>query len=85
MNKAENLPRSLAALATALRERRLSPREVAGALLERIEAADKEFNAFITVLPEKALEEAALAEKEIVAGEYRGPLHGVAVGLKDLI
>ncbi len=85
MNKAENLPRSLAALAIALRERRLSPREVVGALLERIEAADKEFNAFITVLPEKALEEAALAEKEIAAGEYRGPLHGVAVGLKDLI
>jgi aspartyl-tRNA(Asn)/glutamyl-tRNA(Gln) amidotransferase subunit A len=85
VNKAENLPRSLTALATALRERRLSPVEVVDALLERIEAADKEFNAFITVLPEKALEEAALAEKEIVAGAYRGPLHGVTVGLKDLI
>jgi aspartyl-tRNA(Asn)/glutamyl-tRNA(Gln) amidotransferase subunit A len=85
VNKAENLPRSLAALATALRERRLSPVEVVGALLDRIEAADKELNAFITVLPEKALEEAARAEKEIAAGEYRGPLHGVPVGLKDLI
>jgi aspartyl-tRNA(Asn)/glutamyl-tRNA(Gln) amidotransferase subunit A len=85
VNKAENVPRSLAALATALRERRLSPVEAAVALLERIEGVDKEFNAFITVLPEKALEEAALAEKEIMAGEYRGPLHGVPVGLKDLI
>ena len=85
MNKAETLPRSLATLAAALRERHLSPVEVVGALLERIEVVDEELNAFITVLPEKALEEAARAEKEIAAGEYRGPLHGVPVGLKDLI
>jgi aspartyl-tRNA(Asn)/glutamyl-tRNA(Gln) amidotransferase subunit A len=85
VNKAENLPRSLATLATTLRERYLSPVEVVGALLERIEVVDEELNAFITVLPEKALEEAARAEKEIAAGEYRGPLHGVPVGLKDLI
>lgn len=85
MNETDNLPRTLAALATALRERRLSPVEVVGALLERIEIVDKELNAFITVLPERALEEAARAEKEILDGEYRGPLHGVPVGLKDLI
>lgn len=85
MNEIENLPHSLAALATALRERRLSPVEVVETLLERIENVDKELNSFITVLPERALEEAARAEKEIQAGEYRGPLHGVPVGLKDLI
>ncbi len=85
MNKAESLPRSLATLASALRERRLSPVEVVNTLLDRIEAVDEELNAFITVLPEKALEEAARAEKEMLAGEYRGPLHGVPVGLKDLI
>src|ERR687889_302006 len=85
LNKIENLPRTLAALATALRERRHSPIEVVGALLERIETVDKKLNAFITVLPERALEEAARAEKEILHGEYRGPLHGVPVGLKDLI
>jgi aspartyl-tRNA(Asn)/glutamyl-tRNA(Gln) amidotransferase subunit A len=85
VNETENLPRSLAALATALREQRLSPVEVVGALLERIETVDKKLNAFITVLPERALEEAARAEKEIQAGKYRGPLHGVPVGLKDLI
>ena len=84
MNGTENLPLSLAALATALRERRLSPVEVVGTLLERIEATDEELNAFITVLPEKALGEAARVEKEIQAGGYRGPLHGVPVGLKDL-
>src|ERR687890_623602 len=85
LNKIKNLPRTLAALATALRERRLSPVEFLGALLERIETVDKELNAFITVLPERALEEAARAEKEILDGECRGPLHGVPVGLKDLI
>src|ERR687893_2272670 len=85
VNRTENLPRTLAALAAALRERRLSPVEVVGALLERIETVDKKLIAFITVLPERALEEAARVEKEILDGEYRGPLHGVPVGLKDLI
>src|ERR671917_2036349 len=85
VNETENLPRTLAALAAALRERRLSPVEVVGALLERIETVDKKLNAFITVLPERALEEAARAENEILHGEYRGPLHGIPVGLKDLI
>jgi aspartyl-tRNA(Asn)/glutamyl-tRNA(Gln) amidotransferase subunit A len=85
MNETENLPRSLAALAAALRERRVSPVEVVNTLLERIESEDAKLNAFITVLPERALEEAARAEKEILAGKYRGPLHGVPVGVKDLI
>ena len=81
----EELPRSLADLARVFRERRLSPVEVVGALLERIETADGELNSFITVTGERAMEEAARAEREILGGEYRGPLHGVPVGLKDLI
>ena len=85
MNEPEKLPRSLAALAAALRERRLSPVEVVNALLERIDSEDTKLNAFITVLPERALEQAARAEGEILAGEYRGPLHGIPIGIKDLI
>ena len=85
MNEAENLPRSIASLSAAFRERRLSPVEVVGTLLERIETVDERLNAFITVLSERALEEAARAEKELLADEYRGPLHGVPIGLKDLI
>ena len=81
----EGLPRSLTTLSLAFREKRLSPVEVVRALLERIEAADKELGAFITVTGERALEAAALAEKEITAGRYRGPLHGAPLGLKDLI
>ena len=85
MSKAENLPRSLVTLSAALRERRLSPVELVATLLEHIESVEKRLNAFITVLPEKALEAAARVEKEIQSGQYRGSLHGVPVGLKDLI
>src|SRR3712207_5551666 len=81
----EGLPRSLTALSLAFREKRLSPVEVVRALLERIETADEDLGAFITVTGERALEEAARAEEEISAGYYRGPLHGVPLGLKDLI
>ena len=85
MDVAKQLPHSLADLALAFREKRLSPLEVVGALLERIEAVDRNLGAFITVTAERALEEAARAEEEILAGRYRGPLHGVPIGLKDLI
>jgi aspartyl-tRNA(Asn)/glutamyl-tRNA(Gln) amidotransferase subunit A len=81
----EGLPRSLTALSWAFREKRLSPVEVVGALLERIEAADKNLGAFITVTGESALASAARCEEEITAGRYRGPLHGAPLGLKDLI
>jgi aspartyl-tRNA(Asn)/glutamyl-tRNA(Gln) amidotransferase subunit A len=53
------------------------------ALLGRIGA--DETNAFITVTAERAMEDAARAEAEIGAGDYRGPLHGVPVGIKDLV
>ena len=85
MAVSEELPRSLTDLALAFRETRLSPVEVAEALLGRIEAEDGDLNAFITVTRERGLSEARRAEEEILAGRDRGPLHGVPVGLKDLI
>ena len=78
-----DLPRSLAGLLRELLARRLSPVEVVRALLGRIEA--DETNSFITVTAQRALEEAWLAEREILAGRHRGPLHGVPVALKDII
>ena len=81
----EDLPSSLTDLALAFREKRLSPVEVVGALLERVEKVNGELNAFITVTGKMALEAASRAEEEILAGRYRGPLHGVPLGLKDLI
>jgi aspartyl-tRNA(Asn)/glutamyl-tRNA(Gln) amidotransferase subunit A len=81
--KDADLPRSLAGLARELLARRLSPFEVVSALLARIEA--DETNAFVTVTAERALERASRAEAEILAGRYKGPLHGVPVALKDII
>jgi aspartyl-tRNA(Asn)/glutamyl-tRNA(Gln) amidotransferase subunit A len=78
-----DLPRSLADLSRELLARRLSPVEVVMALLGRIEK--DETNSFITVTAERALEKALLSEREILAGHYRGPLHGVPVALKDII
>jgi aspartyl-tRNA(Asn)/glutamyl-tRNA(Gln) amidotransferase subunit A len=63
--------------------RRLSPVEVVRTLLGRIEA--DETNSFITVTAERAIEGASRAEREILAGRYRGPLQGIPVALKDII
>jgi aspartyl-tRNA(Asn)/glutamyl-tRNA(Gln) amidotransferase subunit A len=78
-----DLPRSLAGLSEELLARRLSPVEVVHTLLARIEA--DETNSFITVTGERALKEASLAEREILAGRYKGSLHGVPIALKDII
>jgi len=76
-------PKTLAALARAYREDRLSPVAATRVLLERIEG--DETNAFVTVTAERAVEDATRAEKELHSGRDRGPLHGVPVGLKDLV
>ena len=83
MAQDRDLPYSLSELARALETRNISPVEVTEALLGRIEG--DETNAFITVSADRAMEDAARAEAEIGAGEYRGPLHGVPVGIKDLV
>jgi aspartyl-tRNA(Asn)/glutamyl-tRNA(Gln) amidotransferase subunit A len=63
----------------------LSPVELTRAYLARIEALDRRFNSYVLVRHEAALEEARLAEREIAAGRYRGPLHGIPLALKDII
>jgi aspartyl-tRNA(Asn)/glutamyl-tRNA(Gln) amidotransferase subunit A len=76
---------SLAELAGLIRRRRVSPVEATRAVLARIAALDPQLVAYVTVLAEPALAAAARAEREIVRGRYRGPLHGVPVSLKDVI
>lgn len=71
-------------LAPLLRRRALSPVEVAQAYLERAGALQPLLNAYITLTPEEALRQARQAEAEMLAGGYRGPLHGVPLALKDL-
>ncbi|MDT7614727.1 MAG: aspartyl-tRNA(Asn)/glutamyl-tRNA(Gln) amidotransferase subunit [Pseudonocardiales bacterium] len=73
---------SLSGLGMALRSRELSPTEHVTDVLHRL-AADTH-NAVITLDAERALEQAAVLDAELARGEWRGPLHGVAVGVKDL-
>ena len=54
------------------------------ALLSRIERINPKINAYVTVLPETAMREAAARDGEIARGQVRGPLHGVPVALKDI-
>lgn len=76
---------SIAGASVLLRRKQLSPVELTTSCLSRIEQLNPALNAFITVLEESALAQARAAEAEIFAGEWRGPLHGIPIGLKDLI
>src|ERR1700722_18951994 len=77
--------KSAAELAPLIKARKLSPVEVVRACLDRIAAVNPKVNAFITVTGDQALEQARKAEREIAAGHYRGPLHGVPYAPKDLL
>ncbi len=72
-------------LSELLRKKEISPVEITKATLQRIEKYDGELKAFITVTSEKALDLAKKAEASIVRGGYIGPLHGIPIGLKDII
>jgi aspartyl-tRNA(Asn)/glutamyl-tRNA(Gln) amidotransferase subunit A len=72
-------------LGEALRTRKISPVEATRACLKKIDDLNPVLNAFITVTADQALAQARGAEEEILRGEWRGPLHGVPIGLKDLI
>ena len=75
---------TIAELAPLLQERKLSPVELMLACLERIHSLDDRLHTFITLTEESAMEEARAAETAISSGDYRGPMHGIPIGLKDL-
>lgn len=72
-------------LGREIRARRISPVELTEGYLARIRRHAPGLNAFATVTPDLALEQARLAEREISRGMIRGPLHGVPYGAKDLL
>ncbi len=74
----------LTEVAHLLQTRKLSPVELTEAMLRRIDTFDKRLHTYALVTPELALEQARKAEDEIVQFRYRGALHGVPIGLKDL-
>ncbi|MFZ1136427.1 MAG: amidase [Candidatus Korobacteraceae bacterium] len=76
---------SIAEAATQIRERKLSSIELTRACLDRIDKLNPGLNAFITITSELALQQAREADAALAAGDWRGPLHGIPVALKDLI
>src|SRR5947199_5527044 len=75
---------TIAEAAKLLQQRELSPVELVESRLARIEKLDSRIHSFIRVLADSARAEARAAESEIAAGKYRGPLHGIPLGLKDI-
>jgi aspartyl-tRNA(Asn)/glutamyl-tRNA(Gln) amidotransferase subunit A len=78
------VPVTIRELSRKIHDREISPVELTGDCLARIEKLNPTLNAFIAVTPESALDEARRAEQEISRGNYRGPLHGIPIGLKDI-
>lgn len=74
-----------AGIGAAYSARKLSPVELVRALLDRINALEPQLHAFVKIDGEAVLAAARDAEREIRAGRRRGPLHGVPVGIKDII
>ncbi|MDH4871985.1 amidase [Pseudomonas sp. BN515] len=75
----------LCELSQLIRSRKLSPVEVAQAQLARIEQLDPQLHAYARVTPELALAQAREAERELVRGVCRSPLHGIPLAVKDLL
>jgi aspartyl-tRNA(Asn)/glutamyl-tRNA(Gln) amidotransferase subunit A len=75
----------LASLSNAIRKKEVSPVEITRKILDHIQVANKQLNAYITVSADEALAAASQAESEIIAGNIKGHLHGIPIALKDLI
>ncbi|MFI5121072.1 MAG: amidase [Thermoanaerobaculia bacterium] len=76
---------SVAHLSRKLRAREISPVSLAEGALDRLERLGPKFGAVVTITRDRALVEAKAAERELLAGKWRGPLHGVPYGVKDLL
>ena len=70
--------------AELIKNRNLSPVEMARAFLDRIDFIDDKLHSYLVVLNDQALADARVAESEIIGGNYKGPLHGIPFALKDL-
>ena len=72
-------------LAALIRKKQVSPVEVVEAYLQRTEMLNPKLNVYITITKDQALERARQAEKDIRAGRYLGPLHGIPYAPKDIL
>ncbi len=76
---------SLKEASARIRAKKVSPVELTEACLGQIKTYNPKINAWITVMREKALEQAKTLEKEQAGGNFRSPLHGIPIGVKDSI
>src|ERR1043166_1229815 len=76
---------SVTELGKRIRARQLSPVELTESYLDRSRGIGARLNAYVTLTPDLAMKQAHAAEKEIAAGKYRGPLHGIPYAAKDLL
>lgn len=76
---------TIAEASQRIRARQVSPVELTAECLDRIDALDSQLHTYVLVRVEAALAEAKEAEAEIRRGDWRGPLHGMPIGLKDII
>ena len=76
---------SVRELGNRIHARKLSPVELTEAYLERSQKYGPLLNAYATLTPQLALQQARRAEEEIAKGQYRGPLHGIPYAAKDLL
>ena len=75
---------TIAQASARIKARTLSPVELTQAFIDRVKAIDGRLNSHLLLLEEQALADAAQAEQEIMAGNWKGPLHGIPIGLKDI-
>ena len=75
---------TIAQASAQIKARKLSPVELTKAFLDRVRRFDGSLNSHLLVLEEQALAAAAQAEAEIASGGWKGPLHGIPIGLKDI-
>jgi len=75
---------TIAEASAKIRAKSLSPVDLAKAYFARVAALDGQLNAYLLPLEEQALAQACQAEAEIAAGNWKGPLHGIPIGLKDI-
>ena len=72
-------------LAARIKSKKLTSTELTEACLDRLDKVGRRYNAVVTLMRDSALAEARVADNEIKAGKYRGPLHGIPYGVKDLL
>jgi hypothetical protein len=71
-------------IAALIKARKITSRQITDIYLERMERLNPPLNCVVTLMKESARAEADAMDKELAAGKYRGPLHGVPYGIKDL-